>query len=374
MRQHEPWAALAIADSGRGSVLTGGSASSRQTPGFEGRILAIAARYQTAFLFYSITPQTSYLWALTPSGKEFKQLDVSAAQLERDVSTYSSRIQAQRRDTRAERNEVGTRLYQTLIAPVASRLRQDMRVVVVPDGVLNNLNFETLLVPGTRRGNSLLQNVSLTVAPSLRILLTESKQERVPKKALVVGDADYAGSEYPPLPESRREVAQVGAQFPNGLTVLTRQKAFPDGYRNVQPQLFSLIHFSAHVDADPQSPLDSAIILSPGQDGSRKLYARDFSNLNADLVTVSGCNSVGRNALSGEGMVGFAWASFKAGARNAVTSLWEVDDRSTTELMGRFYSGVTAGKSYAAALRDAKLQMLTTRGQTAFLLGRLPTV
>jgi CHAT domain-containing protein len=57
-------------------------------------------------------------------------------------------------------------------------------------------------------------------------------------------------------------------------------------------------------------------------------------------------------------MVGFAWAAFEAGARNAVTSLWEVDDRSTTELMNHFYTEVTHGKSYAAALREAKLHML----------------
>lgn len=365
MRQHEPWAALAIADSSRGSVLTEGSASSRQKPGFESRLLTVAARYQTAFLFYSIAPRSSYLWALTPTGKAFTELNMSAAEIERDVSTYSSRIQAQRRDTRAEANQVGLRLYNTLIGPVASRLRRDMRVVIVPDGVLNNLNFETLLVPGIQP-RYWLQDISLTVAPSLRILLKPDTREPVLNKALVIGDANYAGSEYPPLPESKREIAQVCARFPNGLTVLTQQQACPDGYKSVQPQRFSLIHFSAHVDADPQSPLDSAIILSPGQDGSRKLYARDFHNLKADLVTVSGCNSVGKNVLSGEGMVGFAWASFKAGARNAITSLWEVDDRSTTELMGRFYAGVTAGKPYAAALREAKLQMLDTLDKQPF--------
>jgi CHAT domain-containing protein len=142
--------------------------------------------------------------------------------------------------------------------------------------------------------------------------------------------------------------------------VLTRAQAVPEAYDKARPGLFSLIHFSAHVEANENSPLDSAIILSPGLYGRRELYARDLMKnpLHADLVTISGCSSVGKKVLSGEGMVGFAWAAFQAGARNAVTSLWEVDDRSTTELMNHFYTGVTRGKSYADSLRDAKLQML----------------
>jgi CHAT domain-containing protein len=206
-----------------------------------------------------------------------------------------------------------------------------------------------------------LQDVSLAVAPCLRILLDGSKRKAILSRALVIGDPLYSGTDYSLLPESKKEIAKVGERFPKGLTLLSQSQAVPDSYQKAHPELFSLIHFSAHVDADPQSPLESAIILSPGEDGSRKLYARDFKKLNADLVTVSGCSSVGKTALSGEGMVGFAWAAFDAGARNAVTSLWAVDDLSTSDLMGRFYAGVTDGKPYATALRDAKLQMLRTR-------------
>jgi CHAT domain-containing protein len=179
-----------------------------------------------------------------------------------------------------------------------------------------------------------------------------------------MGDATYSGTNFAPLPESRREIQEVHARFPKGSTVLTQKRAIASAYQSAHPERYSLIHFSAHVEANPLSPLDSAIILSPDEYGIRRLYARDVMkcHLNADLVTVSGCRSTGAKALSGEGMVGFAWAAFEAGARNAVTSLWAVDDRSTTDLMDNFYAGVTSGKSYASALRDAKLQML----QTAF--------
>ena len=228
---------------------------------------------------------------------------------------------------------------------------------------MHGLNFETLLVPDARP-HYWLEDVSVTVAPSLGILLTQNQSKTVSRKTLVFGDPLYAGTDYPPLPESGREVSRVSARFPSS-TVITQGQAAADEYVKAQPGLFSVIHFSAHVDADPQSPLDSAIILSPssGETSSSRLYARDVMNtpLSADLVTISGCSSAGAKALSGEGMVGFAWASFKAGARNTVTSLWAVDDRSTADLMDRFYAGVTAGKSYSAALREAKQQMLKSQ-------------
>jgi CHAT domain-containing protein len=113
------------------------------------------------------------------------------------------------------------------------------------------------------------------------------------------------------------------------------------------------------VDANAQSPLDSAIILSP-QASRFSLYARDVARtpLNADLVTISACRGAGARTLSGEGLVGFAWAFFQARAKNVVTSLWDVYDNSTAQLMEDFYSGVTAGHAYAPALRAAKLKML----------------
>ena len=82
--------------------------------------------------------------------------------------------------------------------------------------------------------------------------------------------------------------------------------------------------------------------------------------LNADLVTISACRGAGARTLTGEGLVGFAWAFFQAGARNVVTSLWDANDTSTAALMDRFYTGIEARQTYPAALREAKLAMLAS--------------
>jgi CHAT domain-containing protein len=56
--------------------------------------------------------------------------------------------------------------------------------------------------------------------------------------------------------------------------------------------------------------------------------------------------------------VGFAWAFLRAGARRVVAGLWDVDDRSTAELMEMFYAAMDEGMSPPRALRDAKLRFL----------------
>jgi CHAT domain-containing protein len=360
VEQKQPNEALKVADSSRASVLSGLQVT-RQDSAFYAKIRGEAQATNTAILFYWLGPEKSYVWAITPTGDEFLPLP-KGSEIDKLVQTYSHSIQSAQQDTLARQSSAGFSLYKILIGPIASHIKPDSQVVVVPDGVLHSLNFETLLVSdGKTAPHYWIEDVRLTVAPSLRMLLEKSKPLNPSKQALVMGGAIYSGAKYSQLSGSQAEVEKISALFPKSSTVmLTGRSAVPEAFEKAQPELFSIIHISAHAIDNPRSPLDSAIILS-GPEGSRELYAIDLmrkaNRFNADLVTISGCNSVG-TALKGEGMVGFAWAAFAAGARNAVTSLWEVDDRSTTELMDHFYLGVTQGKPYAQALRDAKLRML----------------
>jgi CHAT domain-containing protein len=148
--------------------------------------------------------------------------------------------------------------------------------------------------------------------------------------------------------------------------VFNRNQATPPAYLASQPERFSYIHFVAHGTASRLSPLDSAIVLSKAtaEEDSFKLYARDIIHhpLRAELVTISTCYGAGSRAYSGEGMVGLSWAFLRAGAHNVVGALWEVSDASTAQLMDQLYSELKKGKSPDAALRAAKLSLLTSGG------------
>ena len=83
--------------------------------------------------------------------------------------------------------------------------------------------------------------------------------------------------------------------------------------------------------------------------------------LDAELVTLSACETGLGKFSGGEGYLGFSQALFLAGSRSLVLSLWKVDDRATSLLMTRFYQDLLGSRAgldrplpKAAALREAK--------------------
>jgi CHAT domain-containing protein len=87
----------------------------------------------------------------------------------------------------------------------------------------------------------------------------------------------------------------------------------------------------------------------------------DYWQLDADLVTLSACDSgLGRKG-GGDGLLGFAQAFLLAGSRSVCLTLWQVDDTATALLMDRFYRNLLGKREDGAkampkaeALREAK--------------------
>jgi CHAT domain-containing protein len=80
--------------------------------------------------------------------------------------------------------------------------------------------------------------------------------------------------------------------------------------------------------------------------------------LNAQLVTLSACETALGKKVEGEGVRGLSTAFLFAGAKNVIASLWKVSDESTAELMIEFYTELLSGKDKATSLRLAKLRLI----------------
>jgi CHAT domain-containing protein len=359
--------ALAIADSSRARVL-----AERQGMASPGRPLSAVFRQSVAqlrsvALFYWIGPVKSYAWVVTKDRVRFVPLAIDAAETTRLVREYQRFIVDALIDPVANTTTPGDPLYDKLIAPVAMLIPMGARVVIVPDGALNTLNFETLPVPGQKR-HYLVEDVEIAIAPSLGTLSEDVRLDR-PAHAgsvLLVGDAVSVDPAFPQLRYAAAEMNTVSKSFDARASVLRADQASPRRYVEAMPDRFDVVHFTAHAAANAESPLDSAVILSKDSSGY-KLYARDVAEqkLSADLVTISACRSAGERTYAGEGLVGFAWAFLRAGAQRVIAGLWDVDDRSTADLMGRVYAQIAEGRSPGAALRAAKLEMIARGGPAA---------
>jgi CHAT domain-containing protein len=365
IREGDTAEALAVADSSRASVLTqdvaGIEEGERDNSGLISRVRHMAGRGKTTFLFYLLAPGKSYLWVVTDRQVQIATLP-GEREIEDQVRSYRNLLEVEKADPLRSAGALPSRLYQSLVGPALQSIPPNSAVVIVPDGVLHALNFETLVVD-TPTPHYWIQDVTISIAPSLGILTLETpnRMRHIPS-LLAIGAPLSANADFPPLPNAGGEMEQVRNHFrTDEATVVSGAAAIPAVYKSSRPQLFSTLHIAAHAETNRRSPLDSAIILSPSADGYR-LYAREIMEmpLNADLVTLSACRSAGARTMSGEGPVGFAWAFFHAGADNVVASLWEADDRSTADLMNFFYSAIDGGHSYSDALRQAKLKMLRT--------------
>jgi CHAT domain-containing protein len=364
LRQGLPERALEVADSSRGQVL-----AERQGVKAPARVPAstfrsLARQTGTAFLSYWLTPSKSYVWVITGSGIRCLELP-PAADIQALVRAHQATIANVLADPLAASEGPGSRLYRLLIAPVVAGLPAGARVVIIPDGALHGVNFETLPVDGPRR-HYWIEDAEIQIAPSLASLTMKPSPSRA-RSLLLIGNPSPRAPEYPALGYAAAEMTSVAGHFRStDVTAFDGAGASPASYSAARLEDFAFIHFTAHATANAESPLDSAVILS-GPDQAYKLYARDVAArpLAADLVTVSACRSAGERAYSGEGLVGFSWAFLRAGARRVVAGLWDVDDRSTAELMDRMYGALAAGDAPSRALRKAKLALIADGGTAA---------
>lgn len=363
--QKRPLEALKIAEESRARTLEQGL-SIQGNGGSRGPVSyrpeKMARRWKATLLFYWLGEKRSYLWVITPAKVSLLPLP-GKREIDTDVKSYLDAF-LDPRDPLEVGNAEGKNLYKTLVAPAEKLIPKNGRVVILPDGGLNSLNFETLIVPG-EKPHYWIEDVTVLTANSLE-LLAKSSLAVPPGNAtlFLMGDAVQANPDFAPLPQAGKEVALVQRYFPTERRkVLIGAEATPSGFTSGKPETFSYLHFTTHGTASTMRPLESAVILSP-QGDSYKLYARDIVQhpLHAYLVTISACNGAGMRTYAGEGLIGLAWAFLRAGAHYVIGGLWEVSNASTPQLMDELYKGLSEGKDPASALREAKLTLVHSEG------------
>lgn len=360
--------ALSVADQSRGRTLEQGLGLIGDQASFKPAALhptAIARQQSSTLLFYWLGEKQSYLWAITPRKTALFTLPPQR-QIAAVVERYRNTLLGPT-DPLASADPDGQALYNMLVAPAQDQLRANQSVIVLTDGVLSQLNFETLIAPSPTP-HYWIEDANIVSAQSLYILASARKPTAAPNKLLLLGNARSVDPDFPELASAQTEMQQISRHFPAvGARILNRASATPASYLASSPQDYSFIHFVAHGAASRTDPLDSAIILSPGAapENAYKLYARDIIQhpIKARLVTISACSGSGSRSYSGEGLVGLSWAFLRAGAHNVIAALWEVSDNSTPDLMNDLYDGMQRGLSPSAALRNAKLAFVHSKGR-----------
>jgi len=288
--------------------------------------------------------------------------------------------------------ETSKQLYGLLIKPVPET-SSATRLIIAPDGILNLLPFEALR---DSHGEYLLKSRVISYVPSatiLDVLRRTEKEEPSPRPFLGVGDvvyenqggagrkmaspdtvrgrivrdiADLSGTRFHDLPQTREEIESIGKIVGRDAVLLLGTTATETAFKKEPLSQFRVLHLAVHGFADAQYPERSALVLGadPKSGDDELLQVREIIRLrlNAELTTLSACDT-GVGKLQGqEGISNLVEAFLVAGSKSVVASLWSADDTSTSAVMERFYQRLAQRESSSSALRNSKLDLLAKYG------------
>jgi CHAT domain-containing protein len=233
-------------------------------------------------------------------------------------------------------------LYEELWAPVAKVL-QGHHLIIVPHGVLHRLPFQALF-----DGHGyLIDSFRVSYAPSATIYsLCQNRRPKATGPALVMGIPDEAA------PLILDEARAVAAAIPQSELFLGKDATAEE--LQIKGARSRLIHIATHGHFRQDNPMFSGIRLG---DSVLSLYDLYQLKLPAELITLSGC-ATGLNVVAaGDELVGLARGLIYAGARSALLTLWDVQDRSTLEFMTSFYRNLSDSGDKSQALKMASLAL-----------------
>lgn len=269
------------------------------------------------------------------------------------------------------------RLYDKLIANVMQNIPEGIEhIVFVPHGMLHKLPFAAL----NDGKNYLIERFALSVLPSaslIRLLGEKRSKSESDDRYLVSAISDYSatrdeGIQFSARLRSSAGLEDLGYTLEEGKTVFglassmgadaqfLTNEAVKEGLLE-QFREYSVIHFAGHAVFNPDEPLASGLVLADGSvlTAARILQDSSFRTNKGKLLVLSACQTGVNVITSGGEIVGLARALFYAGMPNLVSSLWEVADRSTAQLMQDFHRIWQSGKtSIAGALRQAQLEAM----------------
>jgi CHAT domain-containing protein/Tfp pilus assembly protein PilF len=349
---------------------------------------------RSAILEYYLGEKRSLGILLTRDGLILRALP-SRAEIENSLRAYLMLLSTPPQ-TSFRGVPAGRRIYKDLIYPFEDTLSQSIdHLIIIPDGILHYLPFEALVRDDTKTAELryLIELYDISYAPSASSLVYLMEKERLgqhKKTLLAVGDPVYLsrnskmpkgrdrhedalrdiylndGFELSSLPYSEREVDRVARCFPDDeVEVLLKSQAKEEGIKSRALEEYRIIHFACHGFLDEKTPMRSALVLTLDDDSEEDgfLQAREISNLrlDADLVVLSACQTGKGRLENAEWVLGLPRTFFYAGARSTISSLWKINDKSTSEIMPKFYRYLAAGNNKARSLRLAKLNVLKSR-------------
>lgn len=304
---------------------------------------------QTALIEYYFSEQELYLWIIAKEGVNFYKKKIDVEKLKERILEFNKRIQK-----KSYIEDISEDLYKVLLEPAEKYFINKKYIGIIPYDKLHYLSFAAL----KNKDYYLIEKYPVFYLASMSLIkyVSEGKNSSLKKenlRVLAVGNPDLGTLNYD-LPLARLEAKSIKWDFPVIDILLDKEARESWIIKNISK--YDIIHLATHGEFDSINPLFSAIKLSKDDNYDGDLKALDVFNLeiNADLVTLSACQSGLGKIEVGDEIIGLNRAFFYAGTKSIVSSLWRIDDLSTSLLMKHFYRNYLENNKIES-LRNAQL-------------------
>ncbi|MBK8611390.1 MAG: CHAT domain-containing protein [Chitinophagaceae bacterium] len=247
-------------------------------------------------------------------------------------------------------------LYKTLGFAQLDKGWQNL--IVIPDGKLSVLPFDALISNSAfsvnlQQAGYFINQCNTLYGYSASILLKQLGGNMADYKNTTVFAPVFANAEngQQPLLYSQQEAEAIGQNKHTSL--FEKGRSTLQNFR-LQFANTGILHIASHAYADTGTNSNSKIEFIDSSLLLNELYAM---HTNASLVVLSACETGIGHINTSEGPMSLARGFYYAGAKNIITSYWNVDDRSTAALFKSFYSNL-GGNSSSDAIYFSKKELI----------------
>ncbi|MCX6255665.1 MAG: CHAT domain-containing protein, partial [Bacteroidia bacterium] len=279
----------------------------------------------------------------------------------------------------------GAKLYRILIDPVRQYLISD-RLIISPDNILSYLPFETLPTSPESEERILYREIAYVMNDfDISYTYSATFMSESVKRDYSTGNKVIAFAPNYPEPidiqsvlKNRQEkmgklldlpYARQEAEYVSNITggkLFENYEAKESVYKT-EAGKYDIIHLAMHTLLNDKDPMYSTLIFSPENDTVNDRYLKTYEVygilLKAKMVVLSSCNTGTGLLYSGEGILSLARGFIYSGSQSVVMSMWEIEDKSGTEIVKMFYDNLKKGNSKSVALRKARIAYIKKADQ-----------
>jgi CHAT domain-containing protein len=336
-------------------------------------------RDNEAIIEYEIADSAIYIYAITRNGIMIRDTRIDSTfwnSLNYLLTVKNVDISEFRKSEIRQFYEHSNRIWKQLIEPVCHFVKEK-KLIIIPDGVLGYLPFE-VLARTTEHPEKLTFKTMPYLLNEFPVSYSYSStlkynpyfaRKAVNNHELIAFAPDYGKDNenasrtrnliFDKLPNAKQEVVSIEEMW--GGKLYLGNSATKSNFIKKAGN-YNVIHLAMHALINDSVPMFSKLVFSDIEDDTASYFLNTYEIydlvLNASMVTLSACNTGTGILRNGEGIMSLARGFIYAGVPSIIMTLWEVQDKSGSDIMTSYYRNLTRGDAKDVALQNAKLKFL----------------